>query len=654
MLAFFNAAPVLAESGSQNATIETAKDPAPPKGPFKPKKKIFHVPIPQDEGIERPTEEIPYPDESAGPVKVRSVRFGMNKDGIRIVVDLSGRSNFQVHSIKDSSKIYLDIFDAELPEKFRLPNRRPDKLLRNCIIRQYNPRQVRMTINLKYGIPVDNVDVIKLKNPDRIVIDLFREYHNFIQFHITKNIVWLQTERASNGRFTLINELYVNHKSPDVNVDVKLAKHCGKSREKVTNIVKKTNAIAGVNGGYFSKSGVNLGLVVIDGKIVASSVKRRPPRTAFGITFDKKVLFNRVVDKNGKLKVLWGKPWKSVITALGAGPRLISNGKVHITAKQEGLAKGGNDITRRTGRTALGVTKDGNLVFFTFSGFRSNNKDGAQLGETARYLKSRNIVNAMNLDGGGSTAMSIMGYLVSKPPGQGKWQRPVANGIMVYDKSPVISPCYIGMEPTAVVLPADGRSVQKVRILVCDRNEMAVPDKTPVAVVSGVGLITKKYYYTKNGLVDIKIKSARAPGNYSIKLECGPLRTFLPVKFTAGEPSDLSAIARPVKISRPSKNNKKYIKTSRSGDSKKFIAKKGTRFLVKALVRDKYRNPLKGQVVKFEVVEGKGKFSTKNGITKPNGVADSTFILLSKYAKIKISSKDMEPVFMEFGGVSRI
>ncbi len=679
------------------------------------------VPVHQ---VEVPTyikKPVPPPEDllSGNLTTVRSIRFGSNKDGIRIVMDFSKKYIYQVRSIKDSSVIYVDIYNAVLADGFQVPRFKADPLLSSVSVKQYNPRQVRMTLKLRYGVPIDNVDTIELKNPQRLAIDLFREYNNFIQFHITKNIVWLQTERASSGRFTLINELYVNHKSPDVTVDVELAKNTGKSREVVCNLVKRKGAIAGVNGGYFSNSGQNLGLIVKEGKVLAPSVKRRPPRTAFGITFDNKIVFNRVIDKNGKLITAWGKVWDSVVMALGAGPRVISDGKVHITAQQEGLGKGGNDITRRTGRTALGVTKDGNLALFTFSGFRNNHKDGVKLEDMGKYLLSRKIMDAMNLDGGGSTAMSIMGYPVGKPPQQGKYQRPVANCVLIYDKSPVISPCHIAIEPRQIVMPADGISETRLRILVCDRNQKPVPDGTAIAFASGAGLIKKKYAYTKNGLADVIVKSARAPGSYSLKVECGPLRTFIPMRLTNGETVSMVADAKILKAVPDSKgstvkadkkddtndfekeesdddeeddpdanqpggsggsgdnsgngsggNGKGSSDNGRSGsdgnsngnggnssangrdtsDTGKDLTAngKGSRFILQALVRDEYGNPVKGAAVKFTLIEGKGALSGCNIATKANGVADVSFTLLSDKAKVMITSGNMEPVYKEF------
>lgn len=559
---------------------------------------------------------------------VQNIRYGYSKEGVRIVLDLSRKPEFSYYSISDSSVITLDIFDAKLSPGFKPEPQKDDPLLNPCRIEQFNMRQVRMTIPLKYGLPIDNVDVLTLTEPDRIVIDLYRDYNNFIQFHITQNIAWLQIEKASQGRFTLVNELFVNYKSPDVRVDVELAKNSGKNREAITDMVKRTGAIAGINGGYFSNSGENLGLIVKDGKIVSPSVKRRPPRTAFGITFDNEILFNRVNDNAGKLVPLWGKSWTNIITALGGGPRLISDGKIHITAAEEGFGKGGNDITRRTGRTSLGVTSEGMLGLFTFSGFRSNHKDGVLLEDMAYYMKERSIINGMNLDGGGSTAMSIMGHLVSKAPGHGNFQRAVTNGIMIYDNSPIISPRYIALEPREIVLPADGKTETLLKVLIADTDQKPVPDKTPVAISSGTGLFEKKYHYTQNGLVHINVKSIRLPGVYTIRLECGPVTTTFPVKFISAEEAFITTEVRPA-----------------GGGA---AANKISRFIIKALVRDAFKNPMTGKGVKFEIVEGEGSFSASNAITKPNGEADTTLTLKSPKAKVKVTAGGLEPLYLDF------
>ena len=555
-----------------------------------------------------------------GSATVKNLRLGYNKEGIRLVIDVTGKPDYQVRSIKDSSKIFIDVYNARLAGGFKTPLLKSNRLIKHLSVRQYNLRQVQVEIDLSYGIPIDNVHAFTLENPGRIAVDLYRNYHSFIQFHVTENVIWLQTERAANGLFTLINELYVNHKSPRVSVKVELAR--GKNnRETICSMVGRTGAIAGINGGYFGKGGASLGLVVSDGKILARTVKSRPPRSAFAIDFDRNVLIDRVVDKGEKIITLAGRTWRNIVLAVGAGPRLIKMGQVNITAHAEGLGKGGNDITRRTGRSAVGVNSKGTLVFMTASGFRSNHKDGMKLPDMAKYMKTRQVTEAMNLDGGGSTAMSILGTLVSRPPMQGKWQRPVANGILFFDKSPIISPRYMGIAPEQVVLPADGKSKMKIQVLITDASEKPVPDKTPLSIASGIGLFKKKYHYTRRGLVNLNMTSARAPGNYSIKIDCGPVRKFLPVKLQAGPPCRVYHKAVPVKNGR-----------------------KKNRYLIKVLVCDSYKNALSRVPVEFNVKSGKGSLTTKKTFTRPNGEADTTVTLSSKKVTVRASVKGLGPI----------
>jgi exopolysaccharide biosynthesis protein len=634
--------------------------------------------------------------------KITGIRYGASKDGMRIVIDLSKKCDYDFYSIKDSSRLYLDIFDAEVTPAAR-KTCPADPLIAKCDFGQYNFRQARMKMQLKYGIPIDNVNVFALKNPERIVVDIHRDCNNFVQFHITKNIVWLQIERAMNGRFTLINELYINQKSPDVKVDIELARNNGKGAERIDAMVKRTGAVVGINGGYFG-GGTNLGLVVVDGKIKASSVKKRPPRTAFVVNENGQVWFDRLLDKNGQIVNKQGKSVTSVKTAVGAGPRLLSGGRLHVTAKEEGLGKGGNDITRRTGRSTVGVTSDGKIGLFTFSSYRDNHRDGMKLEEAAAYMQSRKVHEAANLDGGGSTSMSIMGYLVSKTSGHSAYQRPVANGILVYDKSPIISPYYLGVEPQSIVMPADGKSEINLKVIVCDKRENAVPNKTPVSVSSGVGMFDKKYHYTKNGVVNIKVKSVKAPGNYTIKMECGPLQKFIPVKLTEGDPASLLVMSRaadgngekqltisefdedlrddddenddkkpengekngsdsyndddstpspspsasPVSTSANGNGNGKNASGNDDAKAKDYATPApDKKFVLKALLRDVDKNPLKSRTIKFELVEGKGNFSSVSVISRYNGLADTVFTRESERAKIKITAGNLPPVFVE-------
>jgi exopolysaccharide biosynthesis protein len=574
--------------------------------------------------------------ENADINSVKSIRFGSSSRGVRLVLDVATPVDYQVHSIQDSSEILIDIFDADLDTEFSMPEKSTDKLIQAWEITRPNFRQVTFKIQLPYGVPPENIRTFILKNPERIIIDIDRDFKNIQEFQLTKNILWTRREQASDNKYVFSNDLFVNHKSPDVKVNIGLAKSSGNPRETIASMVTRTGAVAGINGGYFANDGENLGLVVIDGKIVAPSVKRRPPRSVFGINSTGNVFIDRVFDKDGKLFTVVNNMWEGMVIALGGGPRLITNGNITINAEEEALGKGGNDITRPTGRTALGVDKKNNIVMTTISSYHDNHKSGVQLPELANHLLSRGVVNALNLDGGGSTEMSVLGTHVSNPPGGSTWKRPVTNGVLVFDKSPVTAPVNINIEPAELVFPADGTTTGNVRIMVTDANGKPVPDGTQVRISSNAGIFRRRFHSLKKGTVEIPVSSLRTPGNYRIKVTCGSAEAFLPVKFISGEPSllDMKVTEQKV-ISAPDAKNNDAETPEKTVNQKQFI--------IETLIRDSYKNGLKGKAVEFTILEGQGKFGQQKILTTEGGAAKNSFEMTSDNAKIQVSTEGLPP-----------
>lgn len=130
-----------------------------------------------------------------------------------------------------------------------------------------------------------------------------------------------------------------------------------------------------------------------------------------------------------KLEVLVDSKWDTATHILGAGPRLVNEGKIHVTAKEESFPA---DIrVGRAPRTAIGEMKDGTIWLIIVDG-RSVSSIGMTLEELAGYLVERNIYHAMNLDGGGSSTMVIQGTIKNNPS-DGR-ERSVGSGIVVIPK----------------------------------------------------------------------------------------------------------------------------------------------------------------------------------------------------------------------------
>ena len=124
--------------------------------------------------------------------------------------------------------------------------------------------------------------------------------------------------------------------------------------------------------------------------------------------------------KFSKMKTL--KKWK-MQTAVGGGPVLLQNGEIKVTNNEE-IRFPGKDIKDKHPRTCMGYTKDGRLIMMAIEGRYPETAEGATLVQQAQLLKDLGCVEAINLDGGGSSCMLINGIETIRPSSKGE-ERPV-------------------------------------------------------------------------------------------------------------------------------------------------------------------------------------------------------------------------------------
>ena len=114
--------------------------------------------------------------------------------------------------------------------------------------------------------------------------------------------------------------------------------------------------------------------------------------------------------------------WK-MKTAIGGGPVLVQEGRVKITNNEE-LKFAGKAIGDKHPRTCIGYTTDGYLIIMAIQGRFPGIAEGATLERGARLLVGLGCVEALNLDGGGSSCLLINGKETIQPSDKGG-QRPV-------------------------------------------------------------------------------------------------------------------------------------------------------------------------------------------------------------------------------------
>ncbi len=95
------------------------------------------------------------------------------------------------------------------------------------------------------------------------------------------------------------------------------------------------------------------------------------------------------------------KNWPTITTALGGGPRLVKNGKIDVASENFRV-----DVKNGAGpRTAFGIDKQGRYIMLIADGRQKFHSTGLTLTELAATMQRLGAVNAMNLDGGGSTSL---------------------------------------------------------------------------------------------------------------------------------------------------------------------------------------------------------------------------------------------------------
>lgn len=146
------------------------------------------------------------------------------------------------------------------------------------------------------------------------------------------------------------------------------------------------------------------------------------------------------VRKGAKINFAWrlypieadeNKDWKRAYSMLGGGPQLIKSGKIAIMDKQEKMVAG--FATDRHPRTALAKLDSGKLLLVTVDGRQPGVSAGMSLHMLAELLMEFGAVEAINLDGGGSTTMVIHNKIVNRPSDQ-TGERPVSDAILVFPK----------------------------------------------------------------------------------------------------------------------------------------------------------------------------------------------------------------------------
>ncbi|MBX3119842.1 MAG: phosphodiester glycosidase family protein [Fimbriimonadaceae bacterium] len=190
-----------------------------------------------------------------------------------------------------------------------------------------------------------------------------------------------------------------------------------------------------------------------------------------------------------------GFDWTKITNAVGGGPQLVRNKRPKVDWDRQGFTA--EFARKRHPRTAIGKTASGELWLVAIDG-RQAMSDGATLDEAAAIMIRLGCVEAINLDGGGSTTFNLLGLTLNRP--SDGTERPVANGIVVFGE-PVIrnytEPKVVGPDKLVVGKP--------MTFKVFDKNGVMVPNVAVIWAATGSAWIDQggMVYPQKAGTVTV-------------------------------------------------------------------------------------------------------------------------------------------------------
>ncbi|MGF9698152.1 MULTISPECIES: phosphodiester glycosidase family protein [Paenibacillus] len=234
----------------------------------------------------------------------------------------------------------------------------------------YNQR-----ISAKLGVPLERV------NSDRLTIELYRVNPGSYKGYAMK----------------------IKLKDPTA-MKMALSSEPGKA-ETTMQAVKRNGAIAGINAGGFADSGGKrypLSTTVMDGKYVNGFQASFKDLFFVGLNDTGKLVGGKFFDKSSldRLKPQFGATFV---------PVLLQNGKKTVIPAKWKVSP------KRAPRTVIGNYKDDQLLIIVVDGYNENGSSGATLEELQGRLYKLGVVDAYNLDGGGSSSLILNNRVVNNP-----------------------------------------------------------------------------------------------------------------------------------------------------------------------------------------------------------------------------------------------
>jgi hypothetical protein len=242
-------------------------------------------------------------------------------------------------------------------------------------------------------------------------------------------------------------QLNVFYLDVDTNVDSLIVRPYIASKTNLKNFTENVGAYAAINSGFFGGD-ASFSTVVYPGEVKSSNVtsltrnsKSYPVlRSMFSMNEEGDFSIDWIYHHGGLVDDIYsyseplpyanndpnplpapnknnGTQMEDLLVGMGGAPTLVKNGFPNVTYNEEIMWGSGVGLSNGDPRTAIGFTNDKHIIMLVADG-RQAESSGVSLTELAGIMIDLGCVEAMNLDGGGSSQMAVPGEYINNPSEQ--------------------------------------------------------------------------------------------------------------------------------------------------------------------------------------------------------------------------------------------
>ena len=192
--------------------------------------------------------------------------------------------------------------------------------------------------------------------------------------------------------------------------------------------LKETILYTSHYGPYTHTNGWGREALIQNGRVVRySNGNTRIPANGMVLSFqgaDGEIAKQFPVGSRIEVETLKTGAWRDVDTIITAGPQLVADGAVAVSLSRDRFR---SDVRGAAARSAIGITRNRKLLLLTVN--PAGSRGGITFTKLAQILQRLGAVDAMGLDGGGSSTLCLGGKVVNK--GALSYLRPVSNALLV-------------------------------------------------------------------------------------------------------------------------------------------------------------------------------------------------------------------------------